>query len=117
MPVNAYVTEPIEELIRDADPDGTLAPCGLRRLVIGPGALAAIAPTVIDLLGAGYADGPGRTTRVSLLVDKTPIMLGGEDVKELAEAQLAEYFNVTRTVLDDGHGELHAAPFDGGQYP
>ena len=107
MPVNAYVTEPIEELIRDADPDGTLAPCGLRRLVIGPGALAAIAPTVIDLLGAGYADGPGRTTRVSLLVDKTPIMLGGEDVKELAEAQLAEYFNVTRTVLDDGHGELH----------
>jgi glycerol-1-phosphate dehydrogenase [NAD(P)+] len=107
MPVNAYVTEPIEDLIRDADPDGTLAPCGLRRLVIGTGALSAVAPTVIDLLGPGYADASDRKPRVSLLVDRTPIMRGGEDVKALAEAQLAAHFDVTRTVLDDGHGELH----------
>lgn len=107
MPANPYVIEPIEDLIRDADPDGTLAPCGLRRLVIGPEALSAVAPTVDDLLGAVRPDSPGQRTRVLLLVDGTPILRRGGDVKALVEAQLAANFDVTRTVLDDGHAELH----------
>lgn len=107
MPTNAYVTEPIQDLIRDADPDGTLAPCGLRRLVIGSGALSAVAPTVEELLGAGGPGAANQKPSVSLLVDGTPIMRRGEDVKALLEAQLAARFDVTCTVLDDGHAELH----------
>jgi glycerol-1-phosphate dehydrogenase [NAD(P)+] len=107
MPANPYVIEPIEDLIRDADPEGTLVPCGLRRLVIGPGALSAVGPTVENLLEARRADGQSHRPRVLLLVDGTPILRRGEDVKSLVEAQLAARFDVTRTVLDDGHAELH----------
>lgn len=109
MPSHAYAVEPIEALISDADPDGTLAPCGLRRLVIGPDALVAVTTVVDGLLGSRRdgAEAAGPRPSVSLLVDRTLIVRRGEDVKALVEAQLAERFDVTRTVLDDGHAELH----------
>ncbi|GAB4100464.1 iron-containing alcohol dehydrogenase [Sinomonas halotolerans] len=105
MPANAYAVEPIEALISDADPDGTLAPCGLRRLVIGPEALAAVTATVDELLGQSRQD--ATRPSVLLLVDRTLISRRGEDVKALVETRLAERFDVVRTVLDDGHAELH----------
>jgi len=105
MTTDTYVVEPIEELLAQADPDQTLAPCGLRQLIIGPGALAAVADEVARLLPAAQPD--GTQPRVSLLVDRTRIVRSGEDVKDLIQAQLAARFAVVRTVLDDGHAELH----------
>lgn len=42
-----------------------------------------------------------------LLVDRTPMSRRGEDVKAYVESELSRRFDVTTTVLDDGHSELH----------
>ncbi|MDP9890297.1 iron-containing alcohol dehydrogenase [Pseudarthrobacter enclensis] len=105
MPTDTYAVEPIEELLAQADPDHTLARCGLRQLIIGPGAVGAVADAVRHLLPAP-GNGSSRP-RISLLVDGTRITRFGEDVKDLIEVQLAATFDVVRTVLDDGHAELH----------
>lgn len=101
----SYADEPVHAMLAQVDPDGELAPCGLRRLVLGSQALAAVADTVDDLLPAGRASS-GRAT-VALLVDRTPIARGPEDLKDVLHQQLAARFEVRRTVLDDGHPELH----------
>lgn len=107
MTTDTYVVEPIEELIAEADPDQTLAPCGLRQLIIGPGAVGAVAEAVTRLLPAAQTGSTPTRPRVSLLVDRTRIARSGEDVKDLIQAQLAARFTVVRSVLDDGHAELH----------
>lgn len=107
MPVQAYTFEPLAALLEEVDPSQELAPCGLRRLVLGSGAVAAVAETVADMMDERDGDTASARPRVALLVDRTPIGRRGEDVKTLVEAQLAEHFDVVRTVLDDGHQELH----------
>lgn len=108
MSLPTYATEPVHELLDRVDPDGELAPCGLRRLVLGRGALMAVAATLAELLPVanGAAVRKGRPM-VALLVDRTPISRAGQSVKDLVEAQLREHYDVVRTVLDDGHTELH----------
>src|SRR5207244_4226423 len=53
--------------------------------------------------------GPAEPPKVTMLVDATPILRKGEDVKALVKNQLRERFAVHREVLDDGHGELHVS--------
>ncbi len=95
----------VRELLASTDPDGDLAPCLLRSVVIGPDTLEQVADVLAGLLPEGSGD------RVALLVDRVTITragsLGVEDVKDLVERRLSERYDVTRVVLDDGHGELH----------
>lgn len=108
MPTKAYAVEPIEALLGEADPDRSLAPCGISRLIIGPEALSAVGETVGELIELrGPSAQTGTKASVALLVDATPISRKGADVKDLVESQLAAVFDVTRVVLDDGHPELH----------
>ncbi len=98
---------PVRELIAAADPERELAPCGLKRLILGSGTIDTVADTVEALLaGSGPAPETGRR-RVALLVDATPILRAGVDVKDLVETQLRERFDVHRVRLDDGQPELH----------
>ncbi|AMM30840.1 hypothetical protein SA2016_0137 [Sinomonas atrocyanea] len=108
MSTETYIVEPIAEMLDEADPGRTLAPCGIDQLIIGPDALSAVPATLGELLASAAAprDGAARA-RVALLVDRTPILRGEQNVKDAVEAQLADQFDVTRTVLDDGHPELH----------
>ena len=97
-------------LLAEVDHDRELEPCGLRRLVLGSGALEVVADTVAELLSEAAAAGgsalPDRPS-VVLLVDAVPILRGTENAKDLVERQLADRFAVRRVVLDDGQRELH----------
>ncbi|TDL40153.1 iron-containing alcohol dehydrogenase [Kocuria rosea] len=101
-----YIAEPVQSLLREIDPQNELPPCGLQRLLLGSNAVSAVASTVQDLLAGDGRAGRDRP-RVALLVDRTPILRQGEDLKDLVENQLREHFDVQRTVLDDGQQELH----------
>ncbi|MCH6472560.1 iron-containing alcohol dehydrogenase [Sinomonas terrae] len=109
MPAKTYAVEPIEPLLLEADPERSLAACGIQRLILGSEALSVVAETVAELLGGRQPSGAGEeeTAAVALLVDPVRISRRGEDVKDLMEEQLGRRFPVTRTVLDDGHSELH----------
>lgn len=108
MSLPSYTVEPVHELLAQVDPDRELAPCGLRRLVLGSGAVAAVAATVAEMLaGSDHGHLSGGRPRVVLLEDPVPVQRRGENVKDVVHAQLAERFEVARTVLDDGHAELH----------
>ncbi|MFT4288041.1 iron-containing alcohol dehydrogenase [Nocardioides sp.] len=97
---------PVGDLLAQVDPEGRLAACGLRRLVLGSGAIETVADTVAELLvgGDGSAHQPATVT---LLIDPVPMTRLGVDVKQLVEDRLAERYDVRRVVLDDGHPELH----------
>ncbi|MFI7493965.1 iron-containing alcohol dehydrogenase [Kocuria sp. M4R2S49] len=108
MSAQTYTVEPVQSLLREIDPQHELPPCGLQRLLLGSNAVSAVSSTVQELLAAAGRSSPaGDRPRVSLLVDRTPILRSGEDLKELVENQLRERFDVERTVLDDGQQELH----------
>lgn len=103
--MTTYADHPVEDLLAEVDPDGTLSPCRLGLLRLGPGAATTVADTVEDLLAQR-----GTTTarpRVELVVDPVRIDREGRDLKDLVEADLAGRFAVRRTVLDDGQPELH----------
>ena len=104
--MESYAVEPISTLLAEVDPAGRLAVCGLRRLVLGPGAIATVADTVATLLRETDDIGDSRH-QVVLLVDRTRIGRLGADVKDLVEHQLQERYDVHRIVLDDGHPKLH----------
>lgn len=107
MSLQSFAVEPVHPLLDQVDPEGELAPCGLRRLVLGGGAVAAVADTVAEMLSERGSGHIPSCARVALLVDRTPIRRRGEEVKDVVEAQLAGRFDVVRIVLDDGHRELH----------
>lgn len=107
MTIRSYQVEPLQQVLAEVDPDDVLPRCGIRRLVLGHAAITAVADTLQELLAQDAAPGPGRRPRVTLLVDRTPIARQGRDLKDLVEEQLAEAYDVTRVVLDDGHSELH----------
>ncbi|MFI7481512.1 iron-containing alcohol dehydrogenase [Kocuria sp. M1R5S2] len=104
MTAQTYSVEPVQSLLREIDPRNELPPCGLQRLLLGSNAVSAVASTVQELLAGRETTG---RPRVVLLVDRTPILRSGEDLKDLVEQQLRERFEVERTVLDDGQQELH----------
>lgn len=106
MAAKTYAVEPIEPLLREADPEHSLAACGIQRLILGSEALSVVGETVADLLRQSGGSGE-EAPAVALLVDPVRIGRRGQDVKELVEGQLAARFAVARTVLDDGHSELH----------
>lgn len=107
MTVRSYRVEPLQEVLSEIDPENQLPPCGIRRLLLGHGAITAVAETVEELLAEQSSAVHGPRARVALLVDRTSIRREGRDLKDLVEHELAEQFVVERTVLDDGHGELH----------
>ena len=108
MSLPSYAIEPVHELLARVDPERELGPCGLRRLVMGSGALTTVATTVAELLSAPDSIPVGGARPcVVLLVDRTPIQRRGQDVKDVVHEQLAQHFDVVRTVLDDGHADLH----------
>ena len=86
------------------DPQGRLAPLGLRRIVIDTDALAAVADTVADEIArAGHgANGP-----VVVLCDATPIERAGADLKAAVRERLAARFPVHAAVLRGPHPTLH----------
>lgn len=85
------------------NPGERIEPCGLQSIIIGEDVLGDVVPQLRALLpDAGRA-------RVLLIVDRTPIMRLGVEVKQQLEALLSAEFDVTRLVLDDGHPELHAS--------
>lgn len=96
----------VRELLDAHDPDHELAPCHMRRLVLGNDALTAVVDTVGDLVTERLPHA-GSRPRVVLLVDPIRIRRGEQDVKDLVHQALAEQFDVNRVVLDDGHPELH----------
>ncbi|WP_030486067.1 iron-containing alcohol dehydrogenase [Nocardioides aequoreus] len=102
-PAAAQDLDRVRSMLAEADPDGELAPCLLRAVVIGPATLERLGDVVEDLLP------PDAGRRLVLLVDPVRLTRDGEDVKDLAERVLAERFEVTRVVLDDGHPELHVS--------
>lgn len=94
----------IRAFMSERDPEGRLGVCGIREIVIDDDALA----SVVERARALVRGANGRP-RCVLLVDNIPIRRRGEDVKTAVEQGLAEYFDVERVVLDDGHPTLHAA--------
>ncbi len=89
--------------VADQDPDGRLVPCGIRRVLLGRDQLRHVADVLSELLAAA----PGRPV-VTLLVDATPVLRRGDDVKRTVTDLLAERFDVRVAVLVDAHPALHA---------
>lgn len=105
MPTPSPAREAVDvgSLLAEVDPEGTTAPCHLRRLLLGDVANQ-VAVTVAELLEDAVGE---ARARVVLLVDPVPVLRGGVDLKDLVAAALRERFDLTTTVLDDGHPELH----------
>lgn len=97
----------LRETLSSADPEGRLAPIGMRRIEIGPEALYLLPEVVSELAGGGRTGDPGAP-RVALVVDATPMRRGGSDLKEEAERLLGERFEVTRAVIVGKGADLHA---------
>ena len=98
----------VQALLASADPGQELQRCRIRHIHRGSGVLGSVAASVADALGSDAADRAGPP-KVTMLVDATPILRQGEDVKSLVENQLRERFTVHREVLDDGYNELHVS--------
>ena len=93
--------------LRSADPEGRLAPVGMRRIEIGPEALYLL-PEVVSELARGGRAARRAAPRVALVVDPTPMRRDGDDVKEEAGRLLGGRFEVRRAVIGGGRRELHA---------
>ena len=88
----------------DADPEGRLAPLGMRRIEVGSRVLDLLIECVKELVGDGREE-----PRVLLVGDATPILRSGEDLKERVERMLSTRFDGTeRVVIGANHAQLHA---------
>jgi glycerol-1-phosphate dehydrogenase [NAD(P)+] len=96
----------LREALRASDPEGRLAPLGMKRIEIGPRVLDLLPGAVSRLMEDGCGDGVDR--RVVLVIDATPMQRLGEDLKPLVERLLAGRFRVERAVIGAHHAELHA---------
>jgi glycerol-1-phosphate dehydrogenase [NAD(P)+] len=105
--------ESVRTLLATADPEGSLVRCDLHALVIGADVLPRLPEVVADVLAgstgaeSGERNPSGNRAKVVLLLDQTLILRGSDDVKTLTENLLSEHFDVVRSVLNDGHPELH----------
>lgn len=104
--MTSYDVEPLQATLSSVDPERELEPCGLRRLVIGSGAVDAVADTLTELAAPGTTLAAG-TGSVVMLVDPVPVMRDGALLKDLVRDQLAARFEVRVVELDDGQPELH----------
>jgi glycerol-1-phosphate dehydrogenase [NAD(P)+] len=98
----------VRTLLATADRGQNLAPCRIRRIHRGSGAIGTVADAVADVLGS-ESTGSDQPARVTMVVDATPILRQGEDLKALVENQLRARYTVHREVLDDGYPELHVS--------
>ena len=96
----------LREALRASDPEGRLAPLGMKRIEIGHGVLDLLPGAVYDLVGERRGDGADE--RVVLVMDTTPMRRLGEDLKRLVERLLSESFRVERAVIGAHHAVLHA---------
>ena len=96
----------LREVLRDSDPEGRLAPLGMKRIEIGPEVLDLLLECVHDLVGDGGARGE---TRIVLVTDATPIRRAGEDLKKRVERLLSSrYEGIELAVIGAHHAQLHA---------
>lgn len=89
----------MREALKAVDPQGTLNPIGMRRIEIGAEAIGLLREVVSEI---------ARGTNVVLVYDATPILRGGEDLKEWVERTLGESFELKHSVIGDREHELHA---------
>ncbi len=92
----------LREALGTSDPEGRLAPLGMKRIEIGPGSLDGLLDAVSGLVGE-RASG-----RVVLVADATPIRRLGEDLKEKVGRMLAARFDLERVTIGAHHDGLHA---------
>jgi glycerol-1-phosphate dehydrogenase [NAD(P)+] len=85
--------------LRHAPDAGRLQPIGLAQIHIGQGVLERLPAVVVGLRGPG---------EVVLMMDATPMLRGGTDLKALVEAQLSECVPVRVAVLGSAGDLLHA---------
>lgn len=88
-----------------ADPDRRLAPCGLRRVVLGQDVVDRVGDELAGLLGPSTDS--SRPT-VTLLTDDTTILRLGVDLKATVARQLSSRAVVRLAVLNDPRPPLHA---------
>src|SRR6476646_7198352 len=77
------------------DPEGRLVPLGLDRVAVGTEVVATVADAVAEQLARTGGPGAGP---VVVLVDATPILRAGADLKALVESQLTARFSGERSV-------------------
>ena len=95
----------LRKVLRGSDPEGRLAPLGMRRIEIGDEILGLIPDCVSELVGE---DGR-EEKRILLVTDATPIRRAGEDLKKNVERRLSARFEGTeRVVIGARHAQLHA---------
>ena len=88
----------VRAALQAADPHGRLAPIGLRRVIIGPDALPVL-PAVVGEIA--------RSSRVVLVMDRTPMRRGGRDLKPDVTLLLGERFAVDVAVIGADRPEIH----------
>jgi glycerol-1-phosphate dehydrogenase [NAD(P)+] len=99
----------IRTLLATADPGQDLAPCGIRRIHRGSGAIGSVADSVADVLGSEPTDSDGPP-RVTMIRRREADPAGRATTsRALVENQLRERYAVHREVLDDGYPELHVS--------
>jgi glycerol-1-phosphate dehydrogenase [NAD(P)+] len=90
--------ERVRAVLRAADPEGRLAPIGLRRIVMGPDALSMLTAVVAEV-----ARGP----RVVLVMDRTPMRRGDRDLKPDVARLLRDRFALDEAVIGADRPEIH----------
>ena len=94
----------LKSVIAASERPNALIYLGIQRLVISPTAALEVNRHLVDLLGS---DVVATRPRVVLLVDSTPILRNGKDLKATVEHALREDFDVEPLVLGAG-GHLYA---------
>jgi glycerol-1-phosphate dehydrogenase [NAD(P)+] len=95
--------EQVRSALRAADPEGRLAPIGLRRIVIGQDALPMLPAIVTEV-----ARGP----RIVLVMDRTPMRRAGRDLKPDVVRLLEEHFASNVVVIGADRSEIHGEERD-----
>lgn len=88
----------VRAVLSAADPEGRLAPLGLRRIVIGPDTLFTLPAVVAETT---------RTPRVVAVMDRTPMRRGDRDLKPDVIRPLKERFDLRVAVIGADRPEIH----------
>lgn len=88
----------VRAALQAADPQGRLAPIGLRRVIIGPDALPMLPAVVGDI---------ARGSRVVLVMDRTPMRRSGHDLKPAVAGLLRERFALEAVIVGAERREIH----------
>lgn len=99
--------EIIGRVLDENDPRGQFHQLGIRQLSISDSALDSMVDVVDKLLKEAGKD-TGKSAKVCMIADPVTITISGKNLKEWVITQLAERYDVSQVILDDGHSELHA---------